>query len=209
MELLFDMGGVLIDLDMPGCVERFRALGFDIAPYLDPFAQRGFLSDYESGKITSDEFFAAIDRIGGRHFDRGELRAAWRAMLAGMPRERIELLVKARRHYGIHLLSNTNPLGWASALELFDELGYRPSELFDRIFLSYELGIEKPAAGIFEKAAAGIGCAPSEILFFDDSDVNCRAARAAGLRAVHAGAGGAWMDCFDADGRLRESCPEA
>lgn len=209
MELLFDMGGVLIDLDMPGCVERFRALGFDIAPYLDTFAQRGFLSDFESGKISTDEFFDTIDRLGGRRFDRNELRTAWRAMLKAMPRERIELLVRASRHYGIHLLSNTNPLGWNSALELFDALGYRPDELFGRIFLSFELGIEKPAPAIFRKVVADLGCAPADILFFDDSATNCAAARGQGLRAVQAGLDGAWTNCFDADGRLVEPIPEA
>ena len=203
MELLFDMGGVLIDLDMPRCVEAFRAAGFDIAPYLDPFAQKGFISDFESGKTTPDEFFATMDRLAGRALDRDALAAAWRSLLAGMPRERIELLVKARRHHGIHLLSNTNPLGWASALELFREIGHLPEELFGHVLLSFEMGVEKPARQIFDRAACQIGCAPGEILFFDDSETNCRAAREAGLQAVVAARDGGWMDCFDADGRLK------
>ena len=42
--LLFDFGGVLVDLDKQRCIRAFDALGFDIRPYLGTYVQAGFFS---------------------------------------------------------------------------------------------------------------------------------------------------------------------
>ena len=76
--------------------------------------------------------------------------------------------------------------------------GLTVSDFFDKIFLSCELGVEKPEPEIFEKVVASIGCAPDDILFFDDSEVNCEAARQCGLQAVLAPANSAWLPTAEA-----------
>ena len=92
------------------------------------------------------------------------------------------------------MLSNTNPVHWAMAVDgYFRYKGLQVEDFFDKIFLSCELGVEKPEPAIFEKVVEGIGCDPADILFFDDSEVNCEAARKCGLQAVLAPAGSAWL----------------
>ena len=56
MNLLFDYGGVLVDLDKQRCIRAFEALGFDIRPYLGTYAQAGFFSELERGAISVEGF---------------------------------------------------------------------------------------------------------------------------------------------------------
>ena len=53
--------------------------------------------------------------------------------------------------------------------------------------------MEKPAPEIFHIVAERLGAQPEDILFLDDSEVNCEAARNCGLQAKLAPAGGGWM----------------
>lgn len=81
--------------------------------------------------------------------------------------------------------------------------------LFEHIFLSCELGVEKPAPEIFVRVAEGIGVPAGDILFFDDSEVNCEAARQCGLQALVAPAHSEWLKYFDENGKLHTSYVQA
>ena len=202
--LLFDFGGVLVDLDRERCIRAFQALGFDVSPYIGAYAQSGILSQLESGKISAPEFCDRLRAMSGlASVTDDQIEDAWRSFLTGVPRERLELILRARRHYHVMLLSNTNPIHWAQARDVFfRQGGHCVEDFFERTFLSFELGVEKPAPEIYAKVLAGSGAPAGEILFFDDSEANCVAARACGLQAVVAPAGGVWMKYFDAEGRL-------
>ena len=59
--IVFDMGGVLIDLHYERCVAAFKAIGFEqICDYLDPCHQKGIYGDMESGKVSADEFYEFV-----------------------------------------------------------------------------------------------------------------------------------------------------
>lgn len=62
-------------------------------------------------------------------------------------------------------------------------LGY--DALFDVSCYSWEVGAKKPERDYFETAVERIGCAPQEVLFVDDMEVNVEAARSVGLLAEH------------------------
>ena len=62
---------------------------------------------------------------------------------------------------------------------IVDRWGF--DELFDAVVLSFELGVRKPDAGIYEAALAGVGADPSEALFVDDQTSYCDGARALGI----------------------------
>lgn len=206
MHLLFDYGGVLVQLDKPRCISSFAALGFDIRPYLGTFKQGGVFSDLESGRIDVPTFCETLRRIAGNDALTDEaIVAAWKSYLDGVPRERLNLLLHIRRHYSVNLLSNTNPVHWEMAeTDYFREGGHVVADYFDHVFLSYKLGCEKPAPAIFAAVVKKLQCPAEDILFFDDSEVNCEAARRCGLQARVANADGSWMDYFTADGRLKE-----
>lgn len=208
MNLLFDYGGVLVDLDKQRCIRAFEALGFDIRPYLGTYAQAGFFSELERGAISVEGFCDKIrEAAGNESISDTDICNAWKDYLTGVPAERLEMLLKIARHYPVYLLSNTNTIHWKMAEEdYFNFQGHTVDDFFRKKFLSFEIGAEKPSEEIYQAVIDGIGCEPSDILFFDDSDVNCDAARKMGLQARVAPANSAWLSLFTADG---EYIPEA
>lgn len=206
MHLLFDYGGVLVQLDKSRCINHFAALGFDIRPYLGTFKQSGVFSDLESGRIDVPTFCETLRQLANDPTLTDEaLVAAWQSYLVGVPRERLEMLLKIKQHYVVNLLSNTNPVHWQMAeTDYFRQDGRSVEDYFDHVFLSYKIGCEKPAPEIFEAVVRGLHCEAADILFLDDSEVNCEAARRCGLQARVANADGSWMDYFTPDGRLKD-----
>lgn len=202
MYILFDFGGVLVDLDRERCCRAFRELGFDITPYIGTYAQAGIFSELERGRLSVSAFCEALRRLA-RMPDLSDeaIVAAWRKYLRDVPHDRLEMLLRIGRHYQVHLLSNTNPVHWDMALHgLFDYRGRNIGDFFGKTFLSYEIGVEKPAPAIFAAVVAGLGCRPDEILFLDDSEANCIAARRCGLQARLAPADGKWLSFFTPEG---------
>lgn len=211
MTLLFDFGGVLVRLDRERCVREFQALGFDVNPFLGSYHQDGIFSRLERGLISVPEFCAGIRQIGKLATQTSDeaIANAWRSFLTGVPADRLELLLKARRHYRVCLLSNTNELHWQQATqEFFRYKGLGVDDFFDRIFLSFEMGCEKPDPRIYNKVVEELGTPADDILFFDDSERNCQAARECGLLATVAPPDGSWMQLFDAEGRLEPNATE-
>ena len=87
--------------------------------------------------------------------------------------------------------------------------GLNVENFFDHIFLSCDLGVEKPDPLIFSKVVEGLQVPAHDILFFDDSEVNCQAARNCGLQALVAPAGSEWFKYFDDYGKLHPSYIQA
>ncbi len=84
-------------------------------------------------------------------------------------------------------LSNMNAFQWEANYEAIPL-----TEAFDFRFLSFELGLVKPDAAIFDAVAARLPVARDRVLFLDDNAVNVDAAEAAGFAARHVrGVGGA------------------
>lgn len=202
--LLFDFGGVLVDLDRERVLSAFARLGMDIAPLLGTFKQAGVLSQLESGKIDVPTFCHQLRELTHQPDAADQdIVEAWRSYLATVPTERLDMLLRIKQHYAVNLLSNTNIVHWQMAEDaLFAYNGLGVSDFFDHVFLSFQLGAEKPAPEVFEKVAAGLGVAPSDVLFLDDSLVNCEAARACGFHALVAGANSDWLKYFDTNGKL-------
>lgn len=202
MQIIFDFGGVLVDLDRRRCEAAFAALGFDIRPYLGTYAQAGIFSQLERGVLSVPDFCRELRALAARPDLTDEaIVDAWSQYLTGVPDDRLDALLKIGRHYEVHILSNTNPVHWALARDCyFRRGGLSLADFFGRCFLSYELGVEKPAPAIFRAVTDGLGCQPGELLFLDDSEANCAAARRCGLQARLAPAGGAWLSYFTSEG---------
>lgn len=202
MKLLFDFGGVLVDLDKERCVRAFSSIGIDARPYLNDYGQAGVFARFESGKTDAAGFCRELRQVSGCADVPDEaILAAWRQFLLDVPSARLETLLRAHRRYPLYLLSNTNPVHWEMGREgYFRYKGLRLEDFFDGVFLSYELGLTKPEPEIFSEVVRRIGGPADDILFFDDSPENCAAARRCGLRAQEAPAGGGWLDLFDENG---------
>lgn len=204
MKLLFDFGGVLVDLDRT-CAERaFDRLGFDIRPFLGTYRQAGVFSLIERGEISIPQFCDEIRSLAQNpRLTDEQIVKAWEAYLTEVPAERIEMLLKIKQHYSVSVLSNTNRIHWQQACnDFFNYKGLTVDDFFDHKFLSFEMGLEKPAPELYGRVAQAMQVPPAEILFFDDSEVNCEAARQCGFQALLAPAHSGWFKYFDENGKL-------
>lgn len=185
--LLFDLGGVIMDLDRDRCVRAFERLGMkDADDFLGVYGQKGAFLALESGKIDADEFHRQVRPMIDRpEVSDEEIDNAFNEFLVGIPVTRLEALRALRKDYKIYLLSNTNPIMINSRIaEEFRKEGFEMADYFDGIFTSYEAGCCKPGKVIFDYTEREGHIKPDETLFFDDSQANVDAARSYGLNAV-------------------------
>ena len=199
--MLFDFGGVLVDLDLERCISAFEALGFQLRPYIGMYAQSGILSKIERGEATIAEFCEEVRHLSGLNLTDADIVSAWEKFLVDVPQERLELLLKIKQHYHVSVLSNTNEVHWNMAQNgFFQYKGLTVNDFFEHIFLSCEMHCEKPEPEIFQRVIQTIGCPAEDIIFFDDSDQNCEAARKCGMQARLAPKNSEWFKYFDSEG---------
>lgn len=185
--LLFDLGGVIIDIERMNCVRAFERLGLpDAESFFGDYVQKGAFAALESGEIGAEAFRAELRRLIGRHVSDAEIDAAFCKFLTGLPVSRLEALRQLRKHYGVYVLSNTNPIMWHSRIkQLFEQEGREREDYFDGIVTSFEAKTMKPSAAIFDYTQKHLNIKPEETLFLDDSKANISAAEALGWRGAH------------------------
>lgn len=185
--IIFDFGGVLIDLDIDDCKAAFRRdLGYEkIDDILDPCHQKGIVGDMEEGAITADEFRAAVLKDARPGARPEEVDDAFMHILAGIPAYKGPLLNRLAESYDIYILSNNNPIVSQHMPELFAGVGVDFGKLFKKSFLSFEMKALKPSASFYKTVLDQINLPSEDLLFIDDSQRNVDGAIAAGLPAVY------------------------
>ncbi len=174
--IIFDLGGVIITLDQREAVRRFLEIGVETAEeLLDPYHQKGIFLELEEGLLSESEFYDELRRITKKNIPDEAIRYGWFGFIKEVPLAKIEMLEELRKKYNLYLLSNTNPIimNWARSPR-FSEKGKSLDEYFDKLFLSYELGMTKPNEKIFELIIKDTGIIPSETLFVDDGPSNIK-----------------------------------
>lgn len=182
--LIFDFGGVIINLDLPTCIQNLKKLGTnDIENYLSNFGQKDFFLKFEIGEIGTPEFRNEIRKLTNKTITDAEIDNAWCSFLCDIPSERLELLEKLRKKYRLLLLSNSNPLHVeVSAAIALQGTGKTIRDYFDKCYFSYEMGLTKPDPAIFEALLADAGLEATECLFLDDGPKNIEAAKRLGIQ---------------------------
>ena len=182
--LLFDLGGVIINLDRQRCVDALTALGDEKADeMLDLSVQRGTLMDLEEGKISPSDFFKRMRQKIGKAVSDEEIVHALNELLIGIPLDRLTLLRKLRQRFNVMMLSNTNRIMFDTKIaECFAQEGLSITDYFDDVYLSYRLKSCKPDIAIFKKVIELSRIVPQETLFFDDSQKNLDAAASLGFK---------------------------
>lgn len=189
--LLFDLGGVIMDIRRQDCEKAFRELGMDdIGEFLGDYGQKGPFALIEEGKISESEFRDEVRRHIPVEVTDEAIDAAFNKFLVGIPLRRLEELRKLRKDYKIYMLSNTNIIMWnADIAKAFRQEGGEVDDYFDGIVTSFEAKCCKPAPEIFQYVLDTFGIKASETLFFDDSKANCEAAERLGFNAAHVAPG--------------------
>lgn len=182
--VVFDFGGVLLDLRPDRCIEQFKAIGIpEIQQMLSMAHQQGVLDDMEQGKLTLEQFCDAMRAASaeGKPTNR-QIVQAYCSMADGVPPYRLDFVRQlSREGYHVSALSNTNLVHWGYCRRYFIEAGYVPEELFEHLWLSCELGLVKPNPEIFRVILQQSGYDPDETLFVDDNQGNCLAAEQFGI----------------------------
>ena len=184
--IVFDLGGVLIDLDFDRCVKAFREiLGYErITDLLDLYHQKGIYGDMEAGLITADEFRAEVLRESRPGCIPADVDRAMAGLLVGMDPRKVQLLEELSRRFPLYGLSNNNEISVKRMHDIYEENSLDWQRVFRKEFISCRMKMLKPSRAIFDAAAAEIGVPPEDILFVDDSQKNVDGALAAGWRAV-------------------------
>lgn len=184
--LMFDLGGVIMDIDRQRCVDYFDALGMDNADdFFDAYTQKGPFLLLEAGQISPDEFRALMREKLPEGVTDEQIDHGLSLFLCGIPEERLNLLRRLRdAGHGVWLLSNTNPIMWHNdILPEFQKQGLDINAYFDGTVTSFEAKVCKPDHVIYDYALAKFGINPAETTFFDDGPANVRAARECGMNS--------------------------
>ncbi|MFT3753331.1 MAG: HAD family phosphatase [Paludibacter sp.] len=182
--LIFDLGGVLINLDLPQCIQNFKELGLqDFEQHLSLFGQKGFFLQFEKGQIGVEEFRNEIRKLATNPLTDTQIDAAWCSFLCDIPNQKLEMLLELKKKFRLLLLSNTNQLHIeVSTAGEFARIGKKTTDVFDKCYYSYEMGMAKPEAEIFETLLADAGVSAGECLLLDDGPKNIEQASKLGIQ---------------------------
>ncbi|MBX2922009.1 MAG: HAD family phosphatase [Chitinophagaceae bacterium] len=195
--IIFDLGGVILTLDMPRAEKKFMELG--VKDYNALFRNgnvSSFFRDYEIGKIDDAAFLDALRDLAGFPLKDEDLVAAWNSMLGVFPRERIALLNSLKGKYRLFLFSNTNALHLVECRKKFalEFQGKVFDDLFDKVYYSQALGMRKPDPSSFQFIVDENELDAERTVFIDDSAANIEGARLVGLKGIHINPGTTILD---------------
>jgi putative hydrolase of the HAD superfamily len=185
--LIFDFGGVILNIDFRLTHQAFAQLGIrDLDQKFSQNQQNGFFDKFEKGEISPCDFRKNIKKELGVDISDLELDDAWNLMLLDIPKERVEVILQLKKHYKCVLLSNTNQIHYDFyRANLEKEHGYKTfNELFHQTYFSHELGMRKPDSEIFKYVLNDLNNQASEVLFIDDTLKNINAAQKLGISCV-------------------------
>lgn len=185
--VIFDMGGVLVDLDIEGCKTAFKQiLNYQkIDEIIDPCHQKGIWGDLEEGVLSADEFRKIVLSGSRPGAVPQEVDEAMSYILVGIEPYKVELLRKLAASHDLYMLSNNNEISIKRSSEMFADAGIPMDKIFRKCFLSYQMKALKPSAAFYKRVMEEIGRPSDELLFIDDSQANVDGAIAAGLPAVY------------------------
>ncbi len=197
--IIFDLGGVIINIDYTLTLNEFKALGLkNVEKLYTQFSQMDWFDKYDRGGISSETFIKEFSKVLDPGTSNDQIIHAWNSMLLGFPQERAELLLDLKKRYRTFLLSNTNDLHFKYYFKQLRKLyGYKEMKLFfEKDYYSHLIGMRKPDREIFEFVIRENGLNPLETLFIDDTLQHVEGARMAGMRAYHLQAPETIMDIF-------------
>ena len=180
--LLFDLGGVVLDVDINKTLACWAAhAGCEPADLVGRFGRDEIYLLHEQGKISDAEFFEGLRRMLGIRLSDPQFLEGWNAIFAGEMPGIAALLARAAKRLPLYAFSNTN----AAHVEHFSRAYANVLGHFREIFLSSSIGLRKPDAGAYDHVVKAVGVPAHRIVFFDDLAENIEGARARGLMAVH------------------------
>jgi len=185
--IIFDLGGVILNIDPQLTIEAFRNLGWnDFYLQDNQLLSKALFYNLEKGNSSPDAFRASVRHMVKNFREVQEIDAAWTAMILDIPADRVSYLEELKKSYRIFLLSNTNEIHRIKFHGSFEaDFGYSFYDLFEHNFYSHEMGMRKPDPQIYLDVLEEANLVPEETLFIDDMEENTEVAKSLGMKVLH------------------------
>lgn len=196
--VVFDFGGVIVDIDRDKAVQAFIKLGLaDADSRLDKYHQTGIFQELEEGKLSAEQFRKQLGDLCGRELTMQETKQAWLGFFNKVDVRKLDYILALRKSYQVYILSNTNPfvMSWACSPE-FSPAEKPLNDYCDKMYLSYQIGYTKPAPEIFDFMIKDSNMVPSETLFVDDGSSNIQRGRELGFHTFQPENGTDWREAL-------------
>ncbi len=179
--LLFDLGGVIIDIDFTRALQSWSNSS---RLSLDEIERRFKVDEafqrHERGEIECREYFTHLRQILELEASDAEIRQGWNAIFVDEVTATVDYIAAIRTELPCYAFTNSNPTHQAFWMAAYPAA----MDAFEQIFVSSEMGLRKPEREAFEAIAAATGNRLDEILFFDDTEENVAGARAVGMPSI-------------------------
>lgn len=183
--IIFDLGGVLLNIDYQKTTNAFKQLGYvDFESMYSMLKGNNVFDSLETGHISEEAFYRYMTGAASVTVTNRQVQAAWNAMILDFRTESLGHLKILREKYRVFLLSNTNSIHKkAFDLILNEQTGVAGLEhYFEKAYFSQQVGLRKPDSGIFEHVLQDAGIAATESLFIDDLPPNIETADRLGFK---------------------------
>ena len=199
--IIFDLGGVLINLDYQLTRKAFENLG--VANFNDLYTQHHanpLFEQLEVGAIEPEAFYEALRQTTGLTLTNRQIETAWNAMLLDFPAERLNWLSQIKNKYNIYLFSNTNVIHYNAFIHIYEQVAHQLGldinfeHFFTTAYYSHTLGQRKPEVAAFEAVIRDAKLDPAQTLFIDDTLLNIEGAQKAGLQTIFLSGGVTVLD---------------
>lgn len=188
--LIFDLGGVILDLSVDKTMQQFAALsGLKKEKVNEIYTSTPGFEIYERGLMTDSDFRNFVRDVFSVKCMDQEIDSCWNAMLLGLPLKKLDLIEGLKKDFSVYLLSNTNNihLNYINEVMLPETTsnGNSLDSYFHRAYYSHIMKKRKPNADIFEQVLGENSLRAEETLFLDDNLPNIEGAKQLGIRTVH------------------------
>lgn len=183
--IIFDLGGVLINIDYKKTEKAFIGLGFEnFEAMYSQFTADAIFERLETGKISNEDFYDKLISLNNNNITAAQIKIAWNKIVLNWRAVSLHFLETLSPKYNLFLLSNTNAIHhecFSNSLKI-ETNRVEIDSLFTKAYYSHEIHFRKPNADIFEFVAKDASINIAETLFIDDSSNNIDAAKLLGFK---------------------------
>ena len=186
--IIFDLGGVILNLDYSKTEDEFKKIG--VLHFKELYSQKKqtlLFDEFEKGKIKPEEFIFSLKDSENLKIKEVDFINAWNAMLLEIPIENLQFINGLKKDYNIFLLSNTNEIhikkfeGDLKTNNMLEQF----YKCFDKIYYSSRMGKRKPEENCFNQVLEENGLIAENTLFIDDSIQHIEGAKKVGIKTFH------------------------
>ena len=186
--IIFDLGGVLINLNYQATAHAFEQLGLkNFSEMYSQAAQSGLFDEFEKGKSSVPYFVNKLLDYLPSGTSANQVVEAWNTMILDFPIQNLRLLESLKDRHRLFLLSNTNEIHIQKVHQQLQNVSEHETLhlYFEQTYFSSDIGMRKPDAEIFEFVLQQNQLNPAKTLFIDDTEQHILGAQSVGIHTYH------------------------